>query len=142
MPNRNSMSHFAVNPQVDIQRSRFPMNTNIKFTGDAASIIPFYCVEVLPGDTFDVTTSLVCRMQTLIHPIMDDMYLDTYYFFVPNRLVWDNWQHFCGEPDKAWIPSREWTVPQITYSFVNYGATREERHENMKNSVMFLRFYS
>lgn len=80
MPNRNSMSHFAVNPQVDIQRSRFPMNTNIKFTGDAASIIPFYCVEVLPGDTFDVTTSLVCRMQTLIHPIMDDMYLDTYYF--------------------------------------------------------------
>lgn len=113
MNNRNQISHFAVNPKVDIQRSRFPLHQNIKFTGNAADIIPFYCTEVLPGDTFDVQTSLVCRMQTLIHPILDNLYLDTYFFFVPNRLIWDNWQKFCGEPDKAWMPTREYIVPKI-----------------------------
>lgn len=112
MPDRNSMSHFAVNPEVHIERSRFEMNNNIKFTGNVGKLIPFYLAEVLPGDTFDVKTSFVARLQTLIHPIMDNMFLDTYYFFVPNRLIWDNWKKFCGEPDRAWTPTREYTVPQ------------------------------
>ena len=110
---RNNMHSFAATPAANIPRSRFDMPCNVKFTGNTGDLIPFYVCEVLPGDTFDVNTSIVCRLQTLIHPIFDNIYLDTYYFFVPNRLVWDNWKHFMGEPDQAWIPTQDWTVPQI-----------------------------
>lgn len=120
MPNRNEIHNFAQNPEVRIERSRFDMNSNIKFTGNTGKLIPFYLLEVLPGDSFEVQTSLVCRLQTLIHPIMDNMFLDTYYFFVPNRLVWDHWKEFCGEPDRAWTPSREYTVPRIKLDPMNY----------------------
>lgn len=120
MPNRNEIHNFAQNPEVKIERSRFDMNSNIKFTGNTGKLIPFYLLEVLPGDSFEVQTSLVCRLQTLIHPIMDNMFLDTYYFFVPNRLVWDHWKEFCGEPDRAWTPSREYTVPRIKLDPMNY----------------------
>ena len=115
---RNQMHSFAATPSANIPRSRFDMPCNIKFTGNTGKLIPFYVCEVLPGDTFDVSTSLVCRLQTLIHPIFDNIYLDTYYFFVPNRLVWDNWKHFCGEPNKAWLPDQEWTVPKIAVPVV------------------------
>lgn len=133
MPNRNSIGHFAVNPQVNISRSRMDLNSTVKFTGNTGMLIPFYLAEVLPGDTFEVQTSLVCRLQTLIHPIMDNMYLDTYYFFVPNRLVWDNWQKFCGEPDQAWIPSREYTVPKVIVDpspYYDGSGTDEEKFNN------------
>lgn len=120
MPNRNEIHNFAQNPEVKIERSRFDMNSNIKFTGNTGKLIPFYLLEVLPGDSFEVQTSLVCRLQTLIHPIMDNMFLDTYYFFVPNRLVWDHWKEFCGEPDRAWTPSREYTVPRIKLDPMRY----------------------
>lgn len=110
---RNQIHSFAATPEANIPRSRFDMPCNVKFTGNTGDLIPFYVCEVLPGDTFDVSTSLVCRLQTLIHPIFDNIYLDTYYFFVPNRLVWDNWKHFMGEPNKAWLPDQEWTVPTI-----------------------------
>lgn len=69
--------------------------------------------EVLPGDTFDITTSKVVRLQTLLTPVMDNIYLDTYFFFVPNRLVWDHWQNFMGESDKAWLPTQQYSVPGI-----------------------------
>lgn len=111
---RNAIHSFAATPDANIPRSRFDMPCNIKFTGNTGDLIPFYVCEVLPGDTFEVNTSLVCRLQTLIHPIFDNIYLDTYYFFVPNRLVWDNWKHFMGEPNKAWLPDQEWTVPKIS----------------------------
>lgn len=107
------MNHFAVNPQVNISRSRFDLDSTVKFTGNTGDLIPFYVMEVLPGDTFEVKTSMVARLQTLIHPIMDNLYLDTYYFFVANRLVWDHWQQFCGEPNKAWTPDVEYTVPRM-----------------------------
>lgn len=120
---RNDINHFAVNPSVNIQRSRFNLDSTVKFTGNTGDLIPFYCLEVLPGDTFEVTTSMVCRLQTLIHPIMDNMFLDTYYFFVPNRLVWDHWKNFCGEPDKAWLPSVQYTVPQLEFDLTEYEST-------------------
>jgi hypothetical protein len=70
--------------------------------------------EVLPGDTFDITTSKVVRSQTLLTPLMDNMYLDTYYFFVPNRLVWKHWREFCGENTVGpWAPTVEYTIPKI-----------------------------
>lgn len=135
---RNQMHSFAATPAANIPRSRFNMPCNVKFTGNTGRLIPFYVCEVLPGDTFEVSTSIVCRLQTLIHPLMDNLYLDTYYFFVPNRLVWDNWKHFCGEPNKAWVPDREWTVPVIQMPLVcDEGETKAEFLTNkFKDSVV------
>lgn len=113
---RNANSRFATNPvRLDMSRSRFPRNFSHKTTFDAGQVIPFYVDEVLPGDTFQVRTSKVVRMQTLLTPVMDNVYLDTYYFFVPNRLVWEHWKQFMGEnTESAWIPTVEYEVPQLT----------------------------
>lgn len=112
--NRNQNSHFSKNPQVDIQRSRFDRSSSVKLSFNAGDLVPFFVDEVLPGDTFSIDTSKLVRMQTLITPVMDNMYLDTYYFFVPNRLIWDHWQNFCGEnTDSAWIPQTEYHIPAL-----------------------------
>lgn len=114
MSNRNTNAHFALSPQVSVERSTFDRSFNVKTTFNVGDLIPFFCDEVLPGDTFEIDTSKVCRLQTLITPVMDNLYLDTYYFFVPNRLVWEHWQEFCGEnTQSAWYPSVEYTVPQL-----------------------------
>ena len=112
----SDMSRFATNPtNIDIRRSTFERNSSVKLTANVGQVIPFYVDEVLPGDTFSVDTSKVIRLQTLITPIMDNIYLDTYWFFVPNRLVWEHWQEFCGENSQsAWTPSVEYTIPQLT----------------------------
>ena len=106
----SDMSRFATNPtNIDIRRSTFERNSSVKLTANVGQVIPFYVDEVLPGDTFSVDTSKVIRLQTLITPIMDNIYLDTYWFFVPNRLVWEHWREFCGEnTQSAWIPSVEY----------------------------------
>jgi hypothetical protein len=113
---RNSQSHFATNPtSIDMSRSRFDRPFSHKTTFNVGQIIPFYVDEVLPGDTFDVETSRVVRMQSLITPVMDNIYLDMYYFFVPNRIVWSHWKEFMGEnTESAWIPKTEYSLPQIT----------------------------
>ena len=113
---RNANSRFALNPtNIDISRSRFKRDDSVKTTFNVGQLIPFYCDEVLPGDTFDIETSKVVRLQTPIAPIMDNMYLDTYWFFCPNRLVWSHWKEFMGEnTESAWIPETEYTIPQVT----------------------------
>lgn len=113
--NRNTESHFSLAPHVDISRSRFDRSASLKTSFNAGDVVPFFLDEVLPGDTFSVDTSKVVRLQTLLTPMMDNVYLDTYYFFVPNRLVWNHWKEFCGEnTESAWIPETEYTMPQIT----------------------------
>lgn len=112
--NRNMNSRFSVNPQVDISRSKFNRDCTIKTSFNVGDCIPFYVDEVLPGDTFQVKTSKVVRLQTLLTPMMDNLYLDTYYFYVPNRLVWKHWKELNGEnTESAWIPQTEYQVPQI-----------------------------
>ena len=113
---RNSESHFAVNPtNIDVGRSVFNRDSTIKTTFNVGELVPFYCDEVLPGDTFSIDRSIVVRLQTLITPPMDNLYLDTYFFYVPNRLVWEHWKQFCGEnTDSPWIPQTEYSVPQLT----------------------------
>ncbi|AXH74689.1 MAG: major capsid protein [Microviridae sp.] len=112
--NRNTESHFSLNPHVDISRSRFDRSASVKTSFNVGDIVPFYVEEVLPGDTFQVKSSKVVRMQTLLTPMMDNVYLDTYYFFVPNRLVWQHWKEFCGEnTESAWIPETEYNIPQL-----------------------------
>lgn len=113
--NRNTESHFSLLPRIDIGRSRFDRSASVKTSFNAGDVVPFYCEEVLPGDTFNVKTSRVVRMQTLLTPMMDNVYLDTYYFFVPNRLTWEHWKEFCGEnTQSAWIPETEYSIPQVT----------------------------
>ncbi len=114
--NRNVESHFALNPtRIDLSRSTFDRSASIKTSFNAGDIVPFFLEEVLPGDTFNVKSSKVVRMQTLLTPMMDNVYLDTYYFFVPNRLVWKHWKEFNGEnTESAWIPETTYEVPQIT----------------------------
>lgn len=113
--NRNVESHFAKLPQANVQRSVLDLSSSHKTSFNAGDIIPFYVGEVLPGDTFDVTTAKVVRSQTLLTPIMDNMYLDTYWFFVPNRLCWKHWEEFCGENKSGpWAQSVDYTVPAIS----------------------------
>ena len=115
MANRNESGRFAQNPVASIGRSSFNRNSSIKTTFNAGDLIPFYVDEVLPGDTFSIDTSKVVRMQTPLTPIMDNIYLDTYYFFVPNRLVWKHWVNLMFENTKsAWAPESVYSVPQVT----------------------------
>lgn len=112
--NRNVESHFSLIPRANIQRSIFDRSSSHKTSFNAGRLIPFYIDEVLPGDTFDITTSKIIRSQTLLAPIMDDIYLDTFWFFVPNRLVWSNWEEFCGENKQGpWAVQVEHNVPRI-----------------------------
>lgn len=112
--NRNNEAHFDQIPKTYISRSRFKRDQNVKLTFDAGKLIPFYVDEVLPGDTFSVDTIGLVRMTTPIVPVMDNCYLDVYYFFVPNRIVWDNWKEFCGENTaEAWEQKEVYSVPQI-----------------------------
>lgn len=114
--NRNVESHFALNPtNLDISRSTFDRSHTLTTSWNVGDVVPFYVDEVLPGDTFQVKTSKVVRLQTLMTPMFDNLYLDTYYYFVPNRLVWKHWKEFMGENTQtAWIPQTEYAVPQIT----------------------------
>lgn len=117
MSGRNANSHFAVNPtNIDIQRSKFARPSSYKTTFNVGDLIPFYVdADVLPGDTYQIDTSKVIRMQTLLTPMMDNIYLDTYFFFVPHRLVWEHWKEFMGEnSDSAWLPEVDYTIPQLS----------------------------
>lgn len=113
---RNENTRFALNPtNLDIARSTFRRDHSVKLSFNVGDVIPFYVDEVLPGDTFQVKTSMVARLQTLLTPMMDNLYLDTYFYFVPNRIVWRHWRELMGEnTQSAWIPQTEYSVPQVT----------------------------
>ena len=113
---RNENTRFALNPtNLDIARSTFRRDHSVKLSFNVGDVIPFYVDEVLPGDTFQLKTSMVARLQTLLTPMMDNLYLDTYFYFVPNRIVWQHWRELMGEnTQSAWIPSVEYSVPQVT----------------------------
>lgn len=112
---RNDMSRFSYTaPTANIGRSTFNMHHDVKFTGNAGQLIPFDAIEVLPGDTFQMNPSILCRMMTPIYATMDNAYLDTYAFFVPYRLVWENWEKFNGEAEPSeWYDPVERIVPQL-----------------------------
>lgn len=91
------MHKFAMIPKADIPRSAFKIQKTHKTTFDAGFLVPIYVDEVLPGDTFNLKMTAFARLATPITPVMDNMHLDSFFFFVPNRLVWNNWQRFMGE---------------------------------------------
>lgn len=102
---------FAMVPRADIPRSAFAIQTTHKTTFDAGYLVPIFVDEVLPGDTFNLKMTAFARLATPLYPVMDNLYMDTFFFFVPNRLVWDNWQKFMGEQANPG-DSIDYTVPQ------------------------------
>lgn len=112
--NRNNERHFNQVPETHVSRTRFNRDQNILTTFDAGKLIPFYVDEVLPGDTFSVSTAAIIRMTTPKYPVFDDAFIDFYYFFCPNRILWDNFKYFMGEIEETpWMPSKTYTVPKI-----------------------------
>lgn len=112
--NRNNERHFNQIPQMKASRTRFNRDQTILTTFDAGKLIPFYVDEVLPGDTFSVDTAAIIRMTTPKYPVMDDSFIDFYYFFCPNRILWDDFKHFMGEVEETpWMPTKTYAVPQI-----------------------------
>jgi len=96
--NKSASSHnFAMVPRADIPRSALRMQKTLKTTIDATAVYPIFCEEVLPGDKWNMSMTAFGRLSTPIFPIMDNLHMDCFFFFCPNRLVWDNWQKFMGE---------------------------------------------
>lgn len=113
----DSISRFSMSPQANIPRSTFNRDSTYKSTFDAGKLVPFYCDEVYPGDTFSMDTALLCRMATPIFPVMDSAYLDYYFFFVPNRLTWSNWGKFNGNANpNAWENPVDLQTPSVDLS--------------------------
>lgn len=112
--NRNNERHFNQVPETHVSRTRFNRDQNILTTFDAGKLIPFYVDEVLPGDTFNVDTAAIIRMTTPKYPVFDDAFIDFYYFFCPNRILWDNFKRFMGEADdNPWMPTKTYKIPTI-----------------------------
>ena len=111
---RKSTQHlFSQIPATNIPRSVFDRSHNVKTTFNSGYLVPFYVDEVLPGDSFKLDASLFARLATPIVPFMDNVYLETFFFFVPNRLLWDHWQAFNGEKINP-NDSTDSLVPQAT----------------------------
>ena len=105
---------FSVMPSVSISRSRFARKSQHKTSFNLGQIIPIYVDEVLPGDTRSIDMASLVRMSTPIAPIMDNIYIDYFAFFVPNRLTWIHWKEFMGENNSgAGIPLVSYTVPTM-----------------------------
>ena len=110
---RSVMEHsFSQVPRAEIPRSTFDRSHGLKTTFDADWLIPIYVDDVMPGDTFRMNANFMGRLSTPLHPIMDNMFFETFFFFVPYRLIWDDFKKFHGErvnPDD----SIDYTVPQL-----------------------------
>ena len=106
----DSQYEFSRVPTVQHERSTFNRSCGVKTAFDAGWLIPIFCDEVLPGDTMNLKMSHFARLATPLHPVMDNMWLDTFFFFIPNRLCWGNWERFNGEQDDP-DDSIDFTIP-------------------------------
>ena len=118
--NKSVSSHsFAMVPKAEIPRSSFDTQYAHKTTFDGGYLVPIYCDEVLPGDMHNVKATMFARLATPLFPVMDNLHLDTFFFFVPNRLVWDNWVKFMGEQTNPG-DSISYVIPTITSTAGGY----------------------
>lgn len=152
--NKSVSTHkFAMVPRADIPRSSFAIETSHKTTFDAGYLVPVYVDEVLPGDTFNLKMTAFARLSTPLFPVMDNLHLDSFFFFVPNRLVWENWQKFMGEQNNPG-DSIDYIVPQsvspdsgyLTNSLQDYmglpTVNQVATGENISHSALHLRAYN
>ena len=115
------MNHtFGVNPSPEIPRSTFNRSFGHKTSFNAGYLIPIFVDEALPGDTFSLKANIFARLATPIVPIMDNIFLETFFFAVPNRLLWENWRKFCGEQVNP-TDSTDYLIPQYPAPSGGYG---------------------
>ena len=139
---------FSRVPSAEIPRSSFNRSYGHKTTFDAGLLIPIMVEEILPGDTFNVRANAFGRLATPLHPFMDNMYFDTQFFFVPNRLLWDNWQKFNGEQDNP-ADSTDFIIPQVVAPAGGYTENSmgdymglPTKEENLSVTALFFRGYN
>ena len=110
----STMKHdFAHTPTIDTRRSKFAQPGRLVTMFDSGKLIPIEVKEIIPGDSIRIDNTYLCRLTTPIVPFMDNLYLDTQFFFVPNRLVWDNFKKQMGERVNA-ADSIDYTTPVVT----------------------------
>ncbi len=113
--NRNSEQHYAQVPHAEIRRAKFQRDFNLLTTMNEGDLIPIYLDEVLPADTFKINLNALVRMATPLYPVMDNAYMDFYFFFVPARLLWKHFQNLMGQNDSTfWAEKTEYTTPVTT----------------------------
>lgn len=113
--NRNSEQHYAQVPHAEIRRAKFQRDFNVLTTMNEGDLVPIYLDEVLPADTFKINLNALVRMATPLYPVMDNAYMDFYFFFVPARLLWKHFQNLMGQNDSTfWAETTEYTTPVTT----------------------------
>lgn len=113
--NRNSEQHYSQVPHAEIRRARFKRDFSLLTTINEGDLVPIYCDEVLPADTFKINLNSLVRMATPLYPVMDNAYMDFYFFFVPARLLWEHFVNLMGQNDKTfWAETTEYTTPVTT----------------------------
>lgn len=153
--NRSVNVHqFAMIPRSDVPRSSFKIQSAYKTTFDAGYLIPVYVDEVLPGDTVNLKMTAFTRLTTPIYPIMDNMHMETFWFFVPNRLVWEHWQAFMGERWPNPDSSIDYLIPQQVSPAGGYDVNSLQDYmglptkgqvaadKTVSHSALFLRAYN
>lgn len=113
--NRNSEQHYTQMPHAEIRRAKFQRDFNLLTTMNEGDLVPIYLDEVLPADTFKINLNALVRMATPLYPVMDNAYMDFYFFFVPARLLWKHFQNLMGQNDSTfWAETTEYTTPVTT----------------------------
>ena len=110
-------NHFSQVPRADIPRASFDRSCGNKTTFDSGDLVPVFVDEALPGDTFNLSMSSFGRLATPLHPFMDNMFLDSFFFAVPIRLLWENWEKFNGEQANP-SDSTDYLTPEMTSTAV------------------------
>lgn len=139
---------FSQVPRAEIPRSSFDRSSGYKTTINAGVLVPIFADEVLPGDTFSLNTTIFGRLSTPLRPFMDNVFFNTFFFFVPNRLIWKNWQRFMGEQDNP-TDSVDFLIPQIVSPVGGYGELSiydflgiPTKVPGLTHSAMWLRAYN
>ena len=134
------MAHdFSRVAQIEAPRSKFNRSSGYKTTFDAGQLIPVFLDEVLPGDTFNLDATMFARINTPIYPLMDNLFLDVHFFFVPYRQLWDNWRKFCGEQVDPG-DSIDYTIPELSPAAGGHAAGSLADYFGIPTSVPNLEF--
>lgn len=104
-------------PTIDIPRSKFSMPSSHKTTFNVGDLVPIFVQECYPGSTYEMRSSQLVRLQTLLYPLMDNLYLDMYWFFTPSRILWNHFEEFLGANKTGhWVQPTKYTVPQLNFN--------------------------
>lgn len=137
--NRNQEEHFSKLPTVSIGRSKFDRSFTHKTSFNTGELVPIYVdSDIVPGDSVTMRQSELIRMTTPLFPVMDNAFADVFWFFVPNRLVMDDWKRLMGENDTApWTQTNDYVIPQIKLISGNKNTTTNKLTSTiLKGSVL------